>query len=135
MKTRRKTAILMVVTAFVWLAWDIFVASNSTPGDTESEITRDYTIYPALPALLGGLLGHWTFWEVRLGPDPWGMIGCILCIFLLIGWSALTKNNMGPQTLINIHMFASRHPVLVVATSYIIGGVLWGLPPSEKTLG
>ena len=103
-------------------------------GDTESEITRDYTIYPALPALLGGLVGHWTFWEVRLAPSPWGMFSCIGLLILLIVWSALAKNEIGPYAIYSAHMFCSRHPCIVVATAYILGGILWGLAPSEKQL-
>jgi hypothetical protein len=134
MKGRRITQIIMLATAAVWLVWDVIVAISPETGDTESETARDYSIYPAWPALWGGLAGHWFLWEVRVVPGMWGMACAIGMIFLLGGWSVLTKNQIGPEWLFVAHRFASRHPAMICAMAMFLGGLFWGLAPSTKTL-
>jgi hypothetical protein len=67
--TKLITQILMLATVLIWIGWDIYVASNSTRGDTISEITlRFYHEHPGLTLLLVGALcylaGH-LFWSQR----------------------------------------------------------------------
>jgi hypothetical protein len=134
MKGRRITQIIMLVTAAVWLIWDIIVAITPETGDTESETARDYAIYPAWPALWGGLGGHWFLWEIRVVPGMWGMVCAIGMIFLLVAWSVLAKNEIGPEFIVTSHRFISRHPAIACAFGFLCGGLFWGLAPSQKTL-
>ena len=131
---RRATQPILLISLFALIIWDVVVAITPESGDTISENTRDYSIYPILPAMLGGLCGHFFFWEIRVVPEVWGLIISVGFLILLGIWSGLTKNQIGPQWLINSHLFCSRHPSIVCVSAMILGGLFWGLPPSSKTL-
>jgi hypothetical protein len=51
------------------LVYDMWVATNGTPGDTISEVVLGASVrYPALPLLVGFVLGH-LFWPQALPSD------------------------------------------------------------------
>lgn len=57
--TRKITIVLILTTIAVWVGWDIFAAVEPTPGDTESEVLRDWGhAHASLPFALGALMGH-----------------------------------------------------------------------------
>jgi hypothetical protein len=133
-KYRRITQVMLVVTVAVLVIWDVIVALTAETGDTISESARDYSVYPVLPALVGGLSGHFFFWEARLVPGLWGMAAAIGMLLLIAAWSVLVKNHTGPEWLATAHQWASRHPIVVVGATTVIGGIFWGLAPSTKTM-
>jgi hypothetical protein len=52
----------MVASVCGLAGWDIFVAANSSPGDTISEVVLEVALrHPIVPFALGVLCGHW-FW-------------------------------------------------------------------------
>jgi hypothetical protein len=63
--TRRATAVLIAVTAIVWIAWDCVAVA--VPGATESEWFRAIAAHPLVPFALGVLMGHVFGIEYRLG--------------------------------------------------------------------
>lgn len=65
MSAKKITQALIVATVVVWIAWDIYAAANSVPGDTESEMIRLFANrHPFLPLAMGVLMAHF-FWNVR----------------------------------------------------------------------
>ena len=133
-KWRRLTQIILLISIFILIVWDVIVAITPEGRDTISENTRDYSIYPVLPAMLGGLCGHFFFWEIRVVPGVWGLITSVSFLVLLGVWSVLVKNQIGFQWLMNLHLFCSKHSSIVCMASMILGGLFWGLPQSSKTL-
>ena len=133
-KWRRLTQPIVLILFFIAIIWDVIVAITPEGGDTISESARDYGIYPALPAMLGGLCGHFFLWEIRVVPEIWGLIASVGFLILLGVWSGLVKNQIGSQWMVDLHLFCSKHPSIVCISAMILGGLFWGLPPSEKTL-
>ena len=119
---KRNTKILILVTAFIWLLYDIPAAINEVPGDTESEVITENTVYPVVPAILGALPGHWTL--PRLGPwKNWkGFFVLLGVAALLILWSVLAHFGI----LSSAHEWVGARPYAVVIVSYFLGGFLWG---------
>jgi hypothetical protein len=132
--TRRITSIILIVGIFALIIWDIIAAITPGDRDTISEYTRDYSVYPVLPAALGGLCGHFFFWEIRVIPEIWGLVASVSFLIALGVWSVLVKNQVCPQWLISAHMFCSKHSSFVCAFSFVLGGLFWGLPQSSKTI-
>jgi hypothetical protein len=133
-KWRRLTQVGLLIFIFVAIIWDVIVAITPEGSDTISESARDYAIYPILPTMIGGLGGHFFFWEVRVVPDPWGMIAALSVFVAVAVWSVLVKNHTGPQWLESLHTLCSRHPIVVFGVATLLGGMFWGLEPSAKTL-
>ena len=135
MEWRHITMALVVGTLIIWLVYDIFVASNKKLGDTESEVIRDYTVYPVIPAAMGAVLGHWTILGYRIIDNSFSGLLILLGIgSVLILWSALAKNGKGGQSLINAHKYAEKRPYIPTIIGYALGGLLWGQPVSEKVV-
>lgn len=131
MDTRDITQVIIIATVAVWIIWDIWVAANKTPGDTESEVIRDYTIYPAIPASLGALLGHWTLLGFRVVPDFWlGFMWLCGVGILLVAWSALVIFKKSGKPLASAHEFVAKRPYISVVFGYLAGGLLWGMQPN-----
>ena len=133
MEPRKWTQRLIVITLSVWIVWDIIAALWGGTDATESGSVRDYTYLPAVPVFIGGLCGHFMFHEIRVA-GAWGMWVAIGVLCLCTVWSALVKNDLSPLWLANLHSFVSRHPVVPFVLAVIMGGALWGLAPTEKTL-
>jgi len=51
--------VLILVTAAVWLAWDVY--AYFTGRETESTVVRGLSRRPAVPFAAGLLCGHWFF--------------------------------------------------------------------------
>lgn len=135
MDWRHITMALVVGTVIIWLIYDIFVAANKKSGDTESEVIRDYTVYPVIPAVMGAVLGHWTILGHRIIENCFTGLSVLLGIGLvLILWSALVKNKKGGQSLIDAHKYVEKRPYIPTIIGYILGGLLWGQPVSDKVV-
>lgn len=64
------TSGIIISTIVGWILWDLVVASNNIPGDTESEIIRTFANHhAAFPLMVGILMGHF-FWNARTGINP-----------------------------------------------------------------
>ncbi len=63
--TSKVTSVLILATIAVWIGWDIYVAIEPTPGDTESEILRNWGwSTPSFVWMFGALCGHfWGTWD------------------------------------------------------------------------
>ena len=62
------SGIVLVVTAVVWIAWDIYAYAFGGGTTTLSSVITDFSYYsPALPLLAGGLIDHWFIPEFK--PD------------------------------------------------------------------
>ena len=131
MDTYKITQIIIGITLVIWISWDIYVATNKTSGDTESEVIRDYTKYPIIPSFLGTIAGHWTLLGVRMVDSLVGFwillgIGAILSL-----WSVLVHNKKGGSALLKAHNFVVKRPYIPFIISYILGGFLWGMQPVQ----
>ena len=62
MNTRKITGILILITAIIWIVWDIYAYVFGGGNATISVVLTDFSFYsPALPFIMGGLMGHWFF--------------------------------------------------------------------------
>lgn len=81
---KKITQIVMAVSILVWIVWDIVVATNRTPGDTESEIIRGFASqHLTVPWAVGVLMGHF-FWNVKQGVPRWRTLVVMPLITLAI---------------------------------------------------
>ena len=140
MDTRQITALIIILTVVAWIIWDLFVATNDKSGDTESEVIRDYTIYPILPAGLGVVAGHWTLLGVSLLHGFAGLaiilvIGVFLLLWSLAASSEVKENMQEPSRLLKAHLWVSKRPYAPFIGGYILGAFLWGQAESGLTLG
>lgn len=64
---KKKTSWIMVLTALLWLVWDIILFATGEA--TISDIMTNLSFYtPALPFAAGFLCGHW-FWPTFIYRD------------------------------------------------------------------
>jgi hypothetical protein len=132
MDTRQVTEIIIVATLVIWIVWDIFVASNKTKGDTESEIVRDYTIYPVVPASLAAVLGHWTILGHRIIESAaHGLFITLGLLAIVAVWSVLVKLGKLRGFALEAHSYVARRPWIPAIIFYAIGGFLWGQAPAQ----
>ncbi len=120
MKTRKLTKYLLASTAVVWIVWDIFVAIEPTPGDTESEVIRDYAWnHPFVPLGFGVLMGHflWTRAGGRyFKRSPW--------LLVPIGLGALALDASG--------VIGSIQPLIPFGAGMLLGHTLWTQSTPDK---
>jgi len=145
MDTREITTIILVATVAIWIIWDIVVATNRRRGDTESEVIRDYTIYPVLPAGLGVVTGHWTLLGYSM-LDGWYGLWILLGIgVVLVLWSGLVVHEIRKSKRFNpnyqrsilrkSHGWVSRRPYIPFVVGYLLGALLWGQEPATEVVG
>lgn len=140
MDTRQTTAVIIILTVVLWIVWDLFVATNNKSGDTESEVIRDYTIYPVLPVGLGVIAGHWTLLGASLLHGFAGLaiiliIGVFLILWSLVASAEAKENMREPSRLLKTHRWVSKRPYVPFIGGYILGAFLWGQAHSGMTLG
>ena len=144
MDTRQITQIVIIATVAIWIIWDIVVATNRRRGDTESEVIRDYTIYPILPAALGTVCGHWTLLGHSLFED-WTGFWILLGIgALLVLWSALVVYEIRKNKRFNpdykrsilrkAHGWVSKRAYIPFASGYLLGAFLWGQGQADEVI-
>ena len=124
--TKKITAGLIFVTIAVWIGWDVFVAIEPTPGDTESETLRNWGwAHPSFVFALGALHGHFFGTSKTLrrfrrrvpySPFILAAIGVILAIADVAG------------------ILPSAHPLFAFLAGLPFGAVLWaqGAPEEVK---
>ena len=134
MDTRVITTIIMVVGVTIWIVWDIIVASNKRKDDTISEIIRDYTYLPVLPASLGGVCGHWTILGFRQVDSNIGFMIMIAMALLLCLWSIFVKYNRAGSMLTAFHRWIGKRPYIPFVIGYLMGGFLWGQSVSTAVI-
>jgi hypothetical protein len=62
MSTATVTKFIVGAGVLAWVAWDIFVAANETPGDTISEVMLAAARRsPVIPFAVGFVMGHLFF--------------------------------------------------------------------------
>jgi hypothetical protein len=130
--TRAITIGLILFTVTALVIWDIYVATNKEEGDTESEVIRDWSRYPALPYGLGALLGHWTLVGFRILESGFHGLFAVLGIgALLLAWSLLVQFHITRGAAARLHAYIARRRYLPAIFGYVTGGFLWGLAPAE----
>jgi hypothetical protein len=113
--TRNITSWLIIVTIIVWVVWDIYVGTNSIPGDTESEVIRDWAWdYPSFAAAIGVLCGHW-FWTVEGKRPVWMMLALwfLWAVFMVLD--------------VFFGLFNSVIPILPFSVGVLLGHLMWPL--------
>lgn len=121
---------IVLITLTIWLAWDIFVASNKTMGDTITEVVRQYSKHSLLiPAMIGIVfIGHFYIirpWDL----SGWVVVGTLLGIGLIwLGFDLeyIIRGKQSFQHNSNVLGFIRNYPIIVVVIHSIIGGVVWG---------
>jgi len=62
MSARQISGLLILVTAIVWIVWDLYAYIYGGENATVSVVITDFSYYsPAAPFIIGGLMGHWFF--------------------------------------------------------------------------
>ena len=61
MKDRHVTITVLMLTAIIWIVWDVIAVRSPEEGDTISEVFLWLTDHPIVPFGMGVLCGHW-FW-------------------------------------------------------------------------
>lgn len=83
------TKVLLYIVAAVLIAFDIYLASDKTPGNTYSEVIRNWAVInPLLPYAFGVLGGH--FFLLRDSalfgqPNSVVLLGWTGIVFLMVG--------------------------------------------------
>lgn len=63
--SKKITIGILIACAAILIGWDIYVAANSSSGDTISEITLGFAQkHPVVPFALGVIMGH-LFWPQK----------------------------------------------------------------------
>jgi hypothetical protein len=107
---------VLVGTATALIVWDVIVAANHGP--TESQVITDVAWrYSVLPYVLGILIGHWLFthsdpWRCDLWPAMAASVAVVLT------WDLLIKKG-------DEHSLA-RYPGVWFAVGVPVGALLWG---------
>lgn len=126
--TRSITVGLLITVTIVLIAWDIYVASNKTEGDTETEVLRSWSrLFPTLPYALGVVLGHFSADGFRLVEGfIEGLSFCISGGLLLLAWSIAVGMGYAHERLVRGHEFLSRRRYVPALLGYAAGGIFWG---------
>ena len=113
--TPSETAV--VVWAVVASVVDVFLAKNRKPGDTWTEIIRDWSSrLLAVPFVLGVLLGHFFWpWSVARLPGVPG-IAVVLGVAVSLVALSLRQGTVYPR----------REQFVAACSGIILGGVFWG---------
>ena len=128
--THYTTIGLILATITSWIAWDIYVASDSIIGNTESEIIRFSARNSLLlTGCLGILISHWL-WQNNL----WLIPGWItLTALSIIGITFLTFDihywlHGNSKNFIDGLWVLRKYPMLNFAINTIIGWTIWTVP-------
>jgi hypothetical protein len=118
--TKYITKGLILTTILSWIVWDIYVAIEPTPGDTESETIRDWAwAHPAFPFAVGAIMGHF-FWNREEGRffswSPWllGGLGLAAAVIDVVGLAPTTT------------------PVIPFLVGLPLGALLWPQRPAKE---
>lgn len=121
--TKRITAGVIIVSIVVLVGYDIIIIIESSPGDTISEILRDWAWkHPSVAFCLGVLCGHWfgnfdQLVEFRAKHEySWALLG-----LMGVAWAASDFFNL-------FHV----HPFIAMLVGIPAGAVLWALEPREE---
>jgi hypothetical protein len=122
------TIALIITVTVVLIGWDIYVATNKTKGDTETEVIRGWSrLFPALPYSLGVVLGHFSADHVRIVDSfAVGLGICVAVGVVLIAWSVIVGMGKGSKALVRAHEFVSRRRYVPALVGYLFGGLFWG---------
>lgn len=125
--TKKITAGLIVATIVIWVGWDIYVAIEPTPGDTESETLRDWGWKaPAFVWAFGALCGHF-----------WGTWGKFVTFREKYPWSpfVLGALALGLAGLNAAQILPRIHPMLSFLVGIPFGALLWPQKRPEPANG
>jgi hypothetical protein len=121
--TKKVTAGVIIVSIVALAGYDIFIVLESSPGDTLSEILRDWAWkHPSLAFAFGGLCGHWfgnfdRLVKLRAKLEySWALLGLIA-----VGWALVDFFNL-------FHV----HPFIALLTGVPAGAILWAQEPKEE---
>lgn len=130
MDTRFITAVVIIASCGILIVYDLFVALNKRRGDTISEVIRDYTIFPVIPATLGALLGHWTLLGFRIVDSMMTGLFILLGIgAIMAAWSVAVRRELIGGWLATVHNALASRPYISALIGYLLGGYLWGQGP------
>lgn len=109
---RKITKILLLVTAIVWIAYDIVPFLNPERGDTISEVICYYgSRYSTLPLVFGVLMGHF-FCPVKEGAKQYPLALISIAVLAIIR-----------DTLFSYPVDVS--PILWLLLGIPLGAILW----------
>lgn len=127
MKTdwRKITKILLVVVAVVLIVYDFIPFSDSTPGDTISEVVMYYAMRLfTLPFVFGALCGHF-FWAWD-GHHPKPLV-LLPALAVLIGLDTVTH-----VFSIGLLLTAQAYPILWFVPGVFFGHFFWPQQQEDK---
>lgn len=122
--TKKLTVGLILATIAIWIGWDVFVAIEPTPGDTESEVLRDWGWRaPSFVFALGALLGHW-----------FGNADALVALRERFPWSPVLLAGIG-AAVVGADVagwLTDLHPMVALLAGIPAGAVLWPLRPKPS---
>lgn len=120
--TKRVTGGVIVISIVLLVGYDIVIAIENSPGDTLSEILRDWAWkHPSLAFGFGGLMGHWfgNFDQLVKFRAKFEYSWVLLALIAL-GWAAADFFNV-------FHV----HPMIALLAGIPAGATLWAQKPRK----
>lgn len=118
---------LMVTSIAIWIAWDIYVATDSIPGNTESELVRSAAKNSLLlTAALGVLISHWLWPNKLWYINGWiSLAGLSVVGLLWLGFDIHYWVNGGNPNFQDGLSILRKYPILNFQIHTLIGYAIW----------
>jgi len=97
---RTITGTILVLTAAIWIAWDIVVFVDPARGDTESELIAEYGMKLfSLPMIFGVLCGHFFILRDGVKPKPKILLPVAGVVIMLdvLAWTCVPQIRMAHE--------------------------------------
>lgn len=126
---RLTVALILLFLGLGLIIFDIFLATNSTKGDTISELVGFYSLKSLLlPAFAGILAGHFWWYNTYFDAPWWAVIGIFSMLGLLwlvmdIHMILIAKERIIASGVLG---FLRKYPIINFSIHVIIGHLLWG---------
>jgi len=121
MKLIKRTKLIIIATAAIWLVWDVYVAIKYGSAATESNIIMHWALsHWSIATIIGFLCGHF-FWNVKRVKNHKlrFVIALVLCVLMIT-----TDFYLGIKVL-----FGRQHVFLF---GFILGRAIWPQKPKAE---
>ena len=128
MDWRRVTKILLIVTAVIWIIYDLFPFADPARGDTISEVIMQWSLHVfSLPYAFGVLIGHFLWPREGHTPKPQVLFPMAAAVISLDVISYVSTGTIA-AALHHLQTF----PLVVFIIGVPIGHFFWPQQKSDK---